>query len=328
MTFAAVKNHLYRWIFRPRGPEAGAIVLSQRRIFILPTRQGITFSVVLVLMLLGSINYNLSLGFVLTFLLGAMGINAMIYTFRNLANLRITPSRTHAVFAGEKAPFTILIENPGDAARYSIGLTKDQTDYAFTDVAANGAATTGIGVPAPRRGLLRAGRLTLCTCYPLGLFYAWSYIEFDMTCVVYPRPAPAGPPLPPAEPNVGEGAQHGQGREDFAGLRQYHPGDSPRHIAWKAAARGQGLLTKQFSGRADTELWLDWRQPPREFDVEARLSLLARWVLEAHALGMSFGLRVPGRTVDLGSGDAQREACLAALALFDEAHEVPQPQSA
>lgn len=315
--YAALKHFLYTWVFRPRGRESGAIVLSQRRIFILPTRQGVTFAVVLALMLLGSINYTLSLGFVLTFLLAAVGVNTMIYTFRNLANLRVTAGRVQPVFAGEKAHFNVLIENPGAADRYSVGLTKDRVDVSFTDVGSQASSMIAAGVAAPRRGLLRPGRLTLFTTYPLGLFFAWSYFEPDMSCVVYPRPAPNAPPLPPAEAAAGEGAQHGQGREDFAGLRQYHPGDSPRHIAWKAAARGQGLLTKQFSGRADTELWLDWRQLPRDLGVEARLSALARWVVEAHALGLSFGLRLPARVVALGSGDAQREACLAALALFD-----------
>jgi uncharacterized protein (DUF58 family) len=322
--YAALKYRLYRWIFRPRGRESGAIVLSQRRVFILPTRHGVTFAAVLALMLLGSINYNLSLGFVLTFLLGALGVNAMIYTFRNLANLRVTAGRVQPVFAGEKAHFTILIENPGGAERYGIGLTKDRVDVNFTDVGPQSSAFVGTGVAAPRRGLLRPGRLTVFTCYPLGLFFAWSYFEPDMTCVVYPRPAPAGPRLPEAEAATGEGAQRGQGRDDFAGLRQYHPGDSPRHIAWKAAARGQGLLTKQFSGRAETELWLDWQQLPRDLGVEGRLSLLARWVIEAHTLGLSFGLRLPARTVALGSGDVQREACLQVLALFDQDDEIAQ----
>ncbi len=119
-----------------------------------------------------------------------------------------------------------------------------------------------------------------------------------MRCLVYPRPAFPGMPLPSATTSAGAGAEHGRGQEDFSGLRQYHVGDSPRHIAWKAAARDQGLLTKQFSGRADTELWLDWTQLPPQMGVEERLSHLARWVLDAHAGAISYGLRLPGVTVD------------------------------
>lgn len=314
--YAALKDYFYNWLFQLRGPQAGPIVLVQRRIFILPTRQGFVFAGVLALMLIGSINYGLSLGFVLTFLLVALSINAMIYTFRNLANLRISAARTRPVFVGEKAQFAVCIDNPGQADRFAIGLVRDKEESTFVDIPPRRAVFAGIAIPAVRRGLMRPGRLTLFTRFPLGLYYAWSYLELDAHCLVYPRPAPAGLPLPPAESGAGTGMQHGQGREDFAGLRPYHAGDSPRHVAWKAAARGQGLLTKQFSGRADTELWLDWRHLPVQMDIEDKLSRLTRWVLDAHARGITFGLRIPGRTVALAGGEAQRDRCLEALALF------------
>lgn len=317
--YAALKNQLYNWLFQPRGPQAGPIILVQRRVFILPTRQGMGFAAALLLMLAGSVNYNLSLGFVLTFLLGAMGITAMLHTFRNLANLRLSAGRAQPVFAGSTARFTVCMENTGDHDRYSIGLTRDQLEAEFTDVPAWQTAFSGIGVPAARRGLLSPGRLTLFTRYPLGLYYAWAYLEFDMQCVVYPRPAPPGLPLPAMTSSAGQGAEHGQGQEDFFGLRQYHPGDSSRHIAWKAVARDQGLLTKQFSGRADSELWLAWELLPPQMDLEEKLSRLARWVLDANTLGLSFGLRLPRNTIPVASGDAQRERCLEALALFDMA---------
>lgn len=315
--YAALKNRFYTWIFQWRGPETGAIVLVQRRVFILPTRQGLTFAFVLVVMLTGSINYSLGLGFVLTFLLGALGVNAMIHTFRNLANLRVTGGRARPVFAGDIAQFTVYLENGGDADRYAIGLTRDRRDATFVDVKARTTGPIPARIPAPQRGILRPGRLTLFTRFPLGLYYAWAYLELDMHCIVYPRPAFPGLPLPPAATSAGAGAERGRGQEDFSGLRPYHVGDSPRHIAWKAAARDQGLLTKQFAGRAETELWLDWVQLPPQMGVEERLSYLARWVLGAHAAGLSYGLRLPAETVEMAAGEAQRDRCLEALALYD-----------
>jgi len=315
--YAALKNRFYTWIFQWRGPETGAIVLVQRRVFILPTRQGLVIAVVLLVMLAGSINYSLGLGFVLTFLLGALGVNAMIYTFRNLANLRITGGRTRPVFAGDTALFTVHLENGGDADRYAIGLTHDRKQASFVDLMARSSTPATAAVPAPRRGVLRPGRLTLFTRFPLGLYYAWAYLDLDLRCIVYPRPAPAGLPMPPAATSAGAGAERGQGQEDFSGLRQYNLGDSPRHIAWKAAARDQGLLTKQFTGRAETELWLDWAQLPPQMGVEERLSHLARWVLDAHAAGLTYGLRLPGANVEMAAGVAQRDRCLETLALYN-----------
>ena len=268
-------------------------------------------------MLTGSINYNLSLGFVLTFLLAALGINSILHTFRNLARLTITPGRVEPVFCGEHARFMLVFENPGALDRFSIGVTRDGKHDVYLDVPANRSASVHVAIPAVRRGVLKPGRITVFTRFPLGLCYAWAYADLDMRCVVYPRVEAAAVPLPQPEAQNGPGVAHGAGQEDFAGLRSYHPGDSPRHIAWKAAARGQGLLTKQFSGRADTELWLDWHATPAALGTEARLSRLARWVLDAHAASISCGLRLPGLTLPPAPGDAQRERCLEALALFD-----------
>jgi len=316
--YAALKNHFYTWLFQWRGPETGEIVLVQRRVFILPTRHGLVFAIVLLVMLAGSINYTLGLGFVLTFLLGALGVNAMIHTFRNLANLRITGGRTRPVFAGDTASFTIHLENGGDTDRYAVGLTHDRKQASFVDVMARSTVPATAAVHAHRRGILRPGRLTVFTRFPLGLYYAWAYVDLDLRCVVYPRPAPSGTALPPTASSPGAGSERGQGQEDFSGMRQYHRGDSPRHIAWKVAARDQGLLTKQFTGRAETELWLDWARLPPHMGVEERLSLLARWVLDAHAAGLAYGLRVPGASVELAAGEAQRERCLETLALFEQ----------
>jgi uncharacterized protein (DUF58 family) len=319
--YAALKNQFYNWLFQPRALERGVVVLVQRRVFILPSRQGLVFGVVLLVMLTGSINYALGLGFALTFLLGALAVNAMVHTWRNLVNLRVTGGRAPPVFAGDIAQFSLHLENAGDTDRYAIGLTRDRKESTFADVPARSVAPASIGIPASRRGILRPGRLTLFTRFPLGLYYAWAYVDLDMHCVVYPRPADPGLPLPPAASSAGAGVERGRGQEDFSGLRQYHRGDSPRHIAWKAAARDQGLLTKQFAGRAETELWLDWALLPPRMDAEERLRYLARWVIDAHKEGLSYGLRLPGQTVDMGTGDAQRERCLEALALYEHDRE-------
>ena len=285
--YVSFKNQLYNWLFQLRGPEAGVIVLVQRRVFILPTRHGLIFAAVLLLMLTGSINYNLSLGFVLTFLLAALRSTRMLHTFRNLANLRVSGGRARPVYAGDIARFTVNLENRARrrALQHRAHARHEDRPSSSTCPRAR-RPPCHAGIPAPRRGVLRPGRLTLFTRFPLGLYYAWSYLELDMHCIVYPRPAPPGLPLPPATTSAGDGSERGQGQEDFAGLRQYHQGDSPRHIAWKVAARDQGLLTKQFAGRADTELWLDWEHLPRRLGIEEKLSQLARWVLDAHAAGL------------------------------------------
>jgi uncharacterized protein (DUF58 family) len=314
----ALKQALSRWLLRRRGRESGTVVLVQRRVFILPTRYGYLFAVALLLMLTGSVNYNLSLGYVLTFLLGAMGINSILHTYRNLAGLRVSSGKARPVFAGGTAQLNVRLENPSSVARYAIGIKHAGSATHYRDVPAQASMMTHFDMAAVKRGVLRPGRITLLTRFPLGLFNAWSYVELDLFCLVYPRPERGPLPFPAAQSDAGEGSAFGQGAEDFFGLRPYHPGDSPRHIAWKADARGQGLLAKQFSGRSETRLWLDWDALAGEADVERKLAILTRWVLDAHEQGLAYGLRLPGQTLAPASGAAQRDACLQALALYGE----------
>ena len=309
-------SQLYNLLKRPRHPEKGPIFLSQRRVYILPTRQGLAFGVSLLLMLIGSINYSLSLGYVLTFLLGGMGMVSILHTFRNLAHLTVRAGRVDAVFAGEKALFGLQLENQRDVSRHSINLACEGVSVTCS-VPAQRIETPCVPVLATRRGWLQLPRVTVDTRYPLGLFRAWSYVQPEMRAIVYPKPDDSLMPLPQAVLDSGDAMMAGTGTDDFAGIRQYQPGDSTRHIAWKAVARGQAMLTKMFTGRASSELWFEWGELPQELDTEARLSRLARWVLLAHENALTYGLRLPGLEVPLGEGEAQREYCLTRLALHD-----------
>lgn len=311
-----IDRTLWRRIFNRMPSEAGPVVLDRRRIFILPTRHGLMFSMALLAMLTGSINYSLSLGYALTFLLGSMALVSILHAFRNLLNLQVRAGKAAPVFAGQTAIFPVHLDNPGAMARQVVGLTHAKQPPEFTDIPAGLSAALRLAVPDTRRGRLKAGKFSLFTRFPIGLFHAWSNLQLDMECLVYPHPDNSNAPLPLSRNVAGQGGTgYGQGHEDFAGLRPYHPGDSLRHVAWKAAARGQGLLTKQFSGQARPELWLDWETLPG-MGVEERLSRLTRWVLEADAAGLHYGLRLPDRTLELGLGKDHQRRCLEALALY------------
>jgi uncharacterized protein (DUF58 family) len=312
---ADLRQSVSDWIFRAASPEAPPVTLVQRRIFILPTRQGYGFAFTLVLLLLASINYSLSLGFLLTFLLASMAGVAMLHTWRNLAHLRLRPGRCDPVFADDTASFGVSVESPS-LTRFAIGLRRRGEDAVYADVRTAEPAAIALPVQTRRRGIVRCGRLEIFTRYPLGLFHAWSYVDFDLAVIVYPRPdTSAG--VPPHEGR--EESQEGipvPGDEEFSMLRAYRPGDSPRTIAWKALAREQGLLTKEFSAMASSELWIDWADA-RAPDVEGRLAILAHWVLQADQFGQAYGLRLPGERIDADRGEAHRARCLEALALFE-----------
>ncbi len=314
---AGLRQSVSDWIFRAAAPERPPVTLGQRRIFILPTKHGYTFAFMVLVLLLASINYSLSLGFVLTFLLGSMAAVAMLHTWRNLAHLRLRPGRCDPVFAGDVAHFGVVLESPS-LTRFSIALRRRGDEPAYVDVQVGEPATVALAHPTQRRGRTRCGRIEVFTRYPLGLFHAWSYVEFDLAVIVYPRPDPAGGTPPEAGNHDAEEGIPVAGDEDFNMLRAYRAGDPPRQIAWKALAREQALLTKEFSATASSELWLDWDDVPRP-DLESRLAVLAHWVLQADRFGQAYGLRMPGVRIEPDRGDAHRARCLETLALFGQA---------
>jgi len=301
---------------RGLGVESGPVELDRRRIYILPTRQGLLLGAVLIAILLGAINYDNGLAFALVFLLAGLGLVSILHTWRNLLGLRIEAGRCQAVFAGETARFPLGLGHGGGEVRPAITLSLADGGEITVDVKP-GTLWVELARPAPRRGRLALGRLTVASRFPLGLFRAWSPLELAMDCLVYPAPAPQRG-LPPGLPGAtGRGGERGQGHDDFTALRPYHAGDSLRHVHWKAVAREQGMHTKQFAGEAAQELWLAWELLPG-LAVEARLSRLCRWVLEADAAGLAYGLRLPDRVIAPDFGPGQRRRCLEALALYGE----------
>ena len=303
------------WAFR-RTVESGTVQLNQRRIYILPTRQFFAFGFVLLLMLLGDINYNLSLGYMLTFLLATGGGLTMLYAFRNMARLEIHAGYVEPVYAGEQARFVFHFNNPGALERHALHLHDDDGHETVFDLPAASSTAVELALPATRRGWLDSGRLTLYTRFPLGLFHAWTYLHFDVRALVYPKPA-TRQPLPVAAAPDGSGKTAVRGDEDFAGLRNYVAGDALPRIAWKALAREQGLQVKQFSAQLGQQLWLDWAQLP-DIAPERKLELLTRWVLDADAQGLHYGLRLPDGETLPQHGTAHRAECLRRLALFGE----------
>lgn len=297
--------------FQGEGPQAGPIVLDRRRVFILPTRYGWMFALVLFALWLGAVNYNNGLAYALAFLLGGLGTVSILHTWRNLAGLCVSAGRCPPVFAGEPARFQLRLDNPGQL-RQALAVQVATHAPVWTDVEQQAQIT--LARATSKRGYLALGRFTLATVFPLGLFRAWSPLDLDLRCLVYPSPA-ATQPLPATTSSGLGDTLTGRGADDYTGLRTYQLGDSLRHVHWKSAARSDELLVKQFNSGGTQTVWLDWLTLPK-LDVETRLSILCRWVLDAQAAGVRYGLRLPEREIAPACDDAHYHACLRALALY------------
>ena len=311
---SAFRRRLRQWIKR-RIPPARRITLDHGNIFILPGRQGLGFCFMLALMFIGAINYEASLAFALVFLLLGMFLLSIFHVFRNLSGLTITGLAQEAVFAGERIPVDIILERSSRRPHESIRLAFPDTQAVIADLVDTSEARIRLYVPGSRRGYQRPGRLLIESSFPLGLCRAWSLVDMDLNCLVYPKPVACDLDwLLASNPESGQlNLQRGQ--DDFHGLKEYQQGDSLRHVAWKNFARGQGMYTKIYSSNVDDRVWLDWDMFP-DLDIEQRLSRLCFCVLQLESRQVDYGLRLPGTEIMPAKGEQHYHQVLRVLALY------------
>ncbi|HNQ03695.1 MAG TPA: DUF58 domain-containing protein [Thiobacillaceae bacterium] len=322
LSFLPLRSPLLRRIFRLPAAEPLPFILGARRIYILPTRQGLVFGLLLLGMLLGSMNYGLSMGFLFTFLLAGMLLSTLFSTWRGLLGLRLTGIEAESGFMGESVGFVFQLEGVG--AQPGPGLFLESAGQRVpVQVRRPGFALAPLRLPARQRGRQALGPCRLFSEAPLGLFRAWCVLAPAVTVLVWPKPVPRGRPLPASGMGVEEAAVGRQrGTEDFDGLTAYQPGESPARLAWKHLGRLPEPLVKTFVSPHSDALWLDWSRLAG-METEQRLAQLARWVLRADQAGLSYGLILPASRIPPASGPGQRLRCLNALAL----HGLPDPES-
>ena len=315
----ALDARMQAWIRRRQGSDPDPVRLHRRRIYILPTPLGIAYAAMLFAMVLGGMNYGNNLGLALAFLLVSLGLVVMHHCHGTLSGLVLRLAGTESAFAGNHVTFRLLLENTSRAPRPRIELGIGREPTCIVDLPAAGSASAELQIAAARRGRVPLERFLVATRHPLGLFRAWAVLHCDHHAIAWPAPAARGRTPPGVETDTGGAQHHAQGDHDFAGLRPFQTGDSLRRVAWKAYARGQGLLTKQYAGTDVVSHFFDW-DSLSPLGTEARLAQLCRWVLDAHERGEAFGLRLPGVVLEPNVGTAHRERCLNALALFEEGH--------
>ena len=312
---ARIGDRMRAWARRRQGKDAAAVTLDASRIYILPTKTGFLFGVIVFTMLLGAMNYNNNLGFALTFLLTGIATISMYHCQRNLKDLRLRFRAVDPVFAGQRLRFEFVLSNPDQAQRWQIRLGWDQQNAVYADLEPGAQTSVALPLTVSTRGLVSMPALHVSTRFPLGLFRAWSWVNMQQQALVYPRPAGGSHPVAAGADGPRATGRPETGDDDFAGLRSYRAGDPPRRIAWKALARSGEKLTKEYHGGLAAEIWIDWSHIA-EPDTEKRIAILARQVLDAHAAGQRFGLRVPGTRLPAGHGPQHRHDCLKTLALL------------
>lgn len=311
----ALNDNYQRWIAK-KVPPRDSVTLNRKNIFIIPSRNGLLFLLCAGLVFIAAINYAVSLAFALAFMMVSVFILSILHCFNNLNQLSLASRTAGDVFCGEQAAFRVQLSRSPSRSHESLELNFLGERASYTDLAANDTEEVEVFAPANRRGEFKAPRMRVLTRFPLGLCRAWSVVDLNQHCLVYPRPVPFSLTQFDSGASGGsDSAINHEGSEDFYGLRDYVPGDSLRQVAWKNVARGQGMQLKQFVDYVDNRVWLDWDMF-YGFDIEGRLSRLCYCVIQLSKSGSDFGMRLPGAEYAPSSGPEHRKKLLRALARF------------
>ena len=318
------QDALKNWLQRPH--KATAVhTLHQRHIYVLPTRAGWGLLITLLVLLIASINFQLNLGYALTFLVLGSAAASLVWGYRNIYGTTLQVAPLTSVFVGESVSVPVLLQHRNSIPKYSLSLAlrNGQVPLAWihTDVQPGPAQPIHLGWSAEQRGWQRVPSVVIESRYPLGVFRLWSMWQPQAQVLVYPAPETPMPPIQHSESlHSGHGAQPRASSHESDGVRSYQRGDSMRSIAWKktatALASGSGdMVVREAAKIATHSVWLDAKATGTSH-VEVQIARLTAWVLHAHAQQWEWGLTLPsGQQLPPASGDAHLHACLHALAV-------------
>lgn len=303
----------FQSFFKRHRIDNKTVTLTHQRIYILPTRSGLGFVLLIVLLLMIAFVYNNNLAYLLSFLLASVFFVTILHSFKSLAGLVISQGQSYPAHAGEKVGFDIHIHNPNAVERFNLIVTLDDSKNIHLN--AGEKQRVYLESLTTKRGWHHCGVIRLSCTYPLGLFKAWSVLHFDAKTLVYPKISVEKVPYPETAGSQTQQGNSKKGLGDFYGLKEYQEGDAIRDIHWKSLAKGQGLHSKYYSSETLAELWLDYEQASGH-DTEQRLSQLCRWLVDADQSGLQYGFILAGFTLQPSSGSVHFKKCLTALALF------------
>ena len=312
---AHLRTRLTGWWLKRLSP-VDRVQLTQRNVYILPTGAGWMLGATLTVLLVASINYQLNLGYLLTFLLAGCAGVAMHVAHGTLRGLSLHLQPPEPVFAGTLAHLSIHLHNPGRRPRYAIALAlHGSVQSVFTNVGAQDSARVQLAHPVTRRGLQTLPAVRAQTLFPLGTFRVWTFWQPASHLLAYPQPERQPPAWLTDQGGTDEHAMApSQASGDPDGVRPYRRGDTLKSIVWKKVAQTGELVSRDSLTHPQRELWLDLRLTGLS-PLERQLSRLCAWALQAESLGLRYGLRLGAQEIAPDQGPAHLQRCLRALAL-------------
>lgn len=312
------QSYFDQWIDKRASLQKGDITLNTRSIYIIPTRFGFLFGLVLIAMLIGSINYEMNLGFLLTFLFGATVFTCMFQTYQNFNQINLAAPNTSPAFLGEDIHISTISQSQYTSNNITIQVNNTKTPFNLKQ-----RNECKLKMLSTQRGVHRIKRIKLFSVYPMGLFHIWSWVKTDIQYTVYPKPqALPKNSLDDTHVNIsGDQSSSQKGDDELYAYKAYQTGDPINRIAWKKSAQTGKLHSQEMSKNISSNYYIDWHHFENN-SQEERLSHMCHLVLQSHNKNESYGLVLPDITIHPEHSEKHKHQCLLALAKFNQPTEV------
>lgn len=296
---------------------------QRRQLYMLPTKVGWMFSLMVFALFLASIKFSHQPTFLLTFLLSALAITSSLHTHKNINNLTMTLGNAAPCFVNERLSFPITLHNPLNNHRHSIWVMCGDFQECV-DVPANESTTLTIQLTAKRRGEFTLPKVSLTTHYPIGILFSWSRaFQSTSKAIVYPKPLDllSSPSMKDIESDESVSSDINQTKrnsgEQISSLKNYQSGDRLRDIHWPAFAKTGKLVSKEYDQDTEQRLVFSW-DDMGSLGLEEKLSQLSYWILKASEgrEKVAYQLSIPNFESEYSASETHTNLCLEKLALF------------
>jgi len=305
---------------QPNKNRMSNFTIGRRELYILPTRVGWYYALVLAALFGIAVKFDNQSAFMMLFILVAVGLIAMVYTHNNVIGLSMSSHPSKSVFLGSSAIFPITLHNDSRKPRHAVWLIAGGF-HQLTELRAGGEQSVELKLPTVQRGYLPCEPVNLSSLFPIGVFFCWTkrFISSER-CLVYPQPLDL---VPFPEDGSYQGKEQANanvriGAEDYAGMKNYQDGDRLRDIHWPSLAKTNKLVSIQYENHSNSSVNISWFNLPATLGVEDRLSQLCYWVVEAEKSNQQYQLEMPNHTIEFDKGMTHYHDCLRVLALWGE----------
>ncbi|PKM20030.1 MAG: hypothetical protein CVV11_00505 [Gammaproteobacteria bacterium HGW-Gammaproteobacteria-15] len=291
-----------------RQPPADKVRLVQKLIFILPTRYGWWFVLLIALLYLLGTNYQNNLILLLCYLLLSVFLVNIVLAYQNMSGLTLQCQQAAEGFAGTDTTVTVNLSS--DKKHFMLNM--NFVRHNETVLLSQPATTASLNLTGTKRGKYTLPRIKITSQYPFGLWRAWSYVALAQPYWVYPAPDADKSAVNVAATDSSQQAKTDAGET----LAPYRAGDSVRHMVWKRLARDPTnpvVRQQHFSAQAEPS-WIV--VPALSGDaLERALRYACQQLLQLEQSGSSYGLKLPALTLPQAKGPQHLQRCLQELAL-------------